>query len=188
MIASTTLPLKILRTKKRLSNVIWYLPIIILACMGLMVLLSFMLRAISAAGIYGLVSAEIPVLSVPLEDPTYFTFREKPGARINEHTAMVILTPTHFYFGDVAAFTKDFPIVDNKFLVAHDDGAPQIEKLLTDMEKWFFMRENNQKVTSDGILIFLPTGDIPSPIVIQTLAGLQKSPLFQRVVLAGGLD
>jgi len=188
MIASTTLPLKILRTKKRLSNVIWYLPIMVLACMGLMVQLSFMLRAISAAGIYGIVPVEMPVLSLPIDDPTYATFREQPNGSINATTPMVVLTPEGFFFGEVAAFTQNFADVRNKFLVRHNDGAPDISKLLHDMEKWLFMRENNQKTSPSGILILLPLSEIPSPIVIQTLAGIRRSPLFPRIILAGGLD
>lgn len=160
----------------------------ILACMGLMVLLSFMLRAISTAGIYGLVAAEIPVVSEPIIDPSYARFREEAQNSINDHTPLVILTANGFYFGEVSAFTTSFAEVRNKYLVRHDDGAPDITKLLQDMEKWLFMRENNQKKFSNGILIFLPSGGIPSPIVIQVLAGLQKSPLFSRIILAGGLD
>lgn len=188
MIASTMLPLKILRTKKRLSNVVWYLPIIVLACMSLMILLSFMLRAISIAGIYGLVPLEMPVLSQPLDDPTYSRFREEARQQLEVQTPLIVLTPESFYFGELQAFTKDIANTRDKFIVHHNDGSPDLNKLLDDMEKWFLKQKSNNQNMSHGITILLPTGEIPAPILIQVIAGIQKSPLFDRIILAGGLD
>lgn len=187
MIASTMLQLKILRTKKRLSNTIWYLPIMILGTMGLFVLLSFALRSISVAGKYGLVPAEIPIVSVPLNDPTLSHFQPSTRGELNAQTPVVVLTTEEFIFGDVEGFSKNITGIRNKFSVKHVEGSPDVNALVTDMEKWIYARSSKRKILNQGIVIFLPADDIPSPLVIQTLSGLQKTGSFNRVVLAGGL-
>ena len=56
--------------------------------MGLMVILSFMLRSISTAGMYGLVRAEIPLISVPVEDPTHTNYSLPEQGQISETTPL----------------------------------------------------------------------------------------------------
>ena len=46
---------------------------------------------------------------------------------------------------------------------------------------------SKNKVLNQGIVVLLPTDQIPSPLVIQAIDGLQKMKEFNRVVLAGGL-
>ena len=187
MIASTMLQLKILRTKKRLSNTIWYLPIIVLSTMGLFLLLSFALRSISIAGKYGLIPAEIPVVSVPIKDPTLSNYQNQTEGMIQATTPVVILTNTEFIFGDVKSFSENISNVRNKFIVKHIQGSPDINTLVKDIEKWVFARSSKKKITNEGIVIFMPADDIPSPLVVQTIDGLRKTGTFTRVVLAGGL-
>lgn len=187
MIASTMLPLKILKTKKRLSNTSWYLPAIVLAAMSLLVILSFTLRAISVAGIYGLIPVEIPVLSQPIKDPRFATFTETPVETLSESTPVVLLTQEAFIFGDLAAFSQGLAGVRNKFLVPHRDGAPDLHKLLEDMAAWMAKRTTEGADEPTGLLIFMPLAEIPAPIVIQSLSGFHGSSLFQRIILAGGI-
>ncbi|WP_132314500.1 hypothetical protein [Pseudobacteriovorax antillogorgiicola] len=181
------LQLKILRTKKRLSNIIWYLPIIVLSTMGLFLLLSFALRSISMAGKYGLIPVEIPVLSVPIVDPTLSNFQAATSGEIASTTPMVVLTKEEFIFGDVNAFSEEISSVRNKFIVKHVEGSPDINTLVKDIEKWVYARSSKKKITNQGIVILLPTDSIPSPLVVQTIDGLRKTGTFTRVVLAGGL-
>lgn len=187
MTASTMLQLKILRTKKRLSNVIWYLPIMILSTMGLMVILSFMLRSISTAGKYGIVLAEIPLIAVPVEEPGLPKSRTKPVDMISAHTPVIILTRSEFIIGDVDSFTEKLSHIRNKFIIPHKSGAPDIISLEEDMEKWLFARKSKDKIPNLGFAVLLPTDEMPSPIVIQVIHALKKSKIFERIVLAGGL-
>ena len=55
------------------------------------------------------------------------------------------------------------------------------------MNLWVTNRAQSANVPIDRILVFVPAGDIPMPIVIQVIAGLKKSPYFDRVVIGSGL-
>jgi hypothetical protein len=100
----------------------------------------------------------------------------------------VILTDTSFMFGTLSAFSKDLSGVRNKFMVAHQKGSPQLGKLLDDLAKWLKETPGNTEIASKRLLVLMPTAEIPAPIVIQVLAGLRRSSMFDRVILAGGLD
>ena len=124
MIASTMLQLKILRTKKRLSSTVWYLPLIVLGTMGLFLLLSFALRSISVAGKYGLVPAEIPILPVPIIDPTMSNFQAQTKGSIDRDTPVVILTEKEFIFGDLKAFSENISkALSNNASLDNSSGA-----------------------------------------------------------------
>ncbi|MBF0443139.1 MAG: hypothetical protein HQK54_14620 [Oligoflexales bacterium] len=173
--------------KKRLSNETWQIRVIILAILALMVILTFGFRSTSISGYLGLIEAEIPVLPISFEDKAYHNFVETPDAEITSTTPVVVLTAKRFYFGDVDAFSTRFFDVRNKFYIDHVEGAPDISSLISTMSKWFYQRMSEQKISERGILIFLPSEEIPMPIIIQTIAGLKSSPFFKRVILANGI-
>ncbi|RYZ53812.1 MAG: hypothetical protein EOP07_17150 [Proteobacteria bacterium] len=180
MTALTILQSKISRTKKRLSNNVWYLPIIVLALMLLMTFLSTALRGISMPGSFGIVEAEFPVVS----DDQSLTPTESwtaPRSTIDNTAALVILTRDRFYFGNLQSFGKDLSAVHNKFQIPHIDGAPDLPRLVLDLSKW------QSEAKASRALIFVPTEDIPMPIVIQCFAALKSSGLFDNVILGGGL-
>ncbi len=187
MTASTMLQLKILRTKKRLSNGIWYLPIMILSTMGLMVILSFMLRSISTAGKYGLVRAEIPLVAVPVRDPTFPALQEEPVEQITGTTPVIILTRSEFIIGDIDAVTTQLTNVRNKFIIPHVKGAPHVQQLHSNIKKWLFARMSKDKIKNPGFAILMPTDEIPTPVVIQVIHALKQSQTFERIILSGGL-
>jgi hypothetical protein len=187
MTASTTLQLKISRTKKRLSNNVWYLPLIILASAGLMIYLSSTLRAISMAGRYGLVEAEIPVLAVPMDEGTFGRFKEKGTESLGDRTPLLLLTRDAFIFGTLQAFATDLSSVRNKFYVPHEEGAPHLPRLSQDLGKWIQEKGEEPQGALPRVLIFIPTEDIPMPIVIQCLAALKNSGLFDKIIIGGGL-
>lgn len=155
--------------------------------LGLFSVLTFSLRAVSLAGLYGVVSAEIPVLSVPVADPAYHRYKEEPRDTMTKNTPAVVLTTEAFYFGDLTAFTTNFDDVRDKFIIRHVDGEPQLQLLLETMEGWAVDRKKSENVPMNKLLVFVPTGDIPMPIVIQVLAGLRRSQHFSRVVLGSGI-
>lgn len=183
MKVSTTLQSKISKTKKRLSDETSLPTILALGTVALMGVLTFGMRSVIAPRPHGIVEAEIPVVSEAVKDPNFHGFRERPNTTIGAATPIVILTPTAFLFGDMAAFSTQLSDIRNKFSVMHRDGAPDLPRLLKTMEMWRSTRKTGEK----DVLVFLPTGDIPAPIMIQVLAGLRKSPMFERVVLASGV-
>ncbi len=180
MTALTILQSKILRTKKRLSNNVWYLPIIVLALMLLMTFLSTALRGIAVPASYGVVEGEFPVIQNDRTIAPGETWAE-PKATLGNDSALVILTKDRFFFGQLGAFGKDLSAVHNKFFIPHVDGAPNLPELVSQLEKW----QSDAHVPRS--LIFVPTEDIPMPIVIQCFAALKKSGLFDQVILGGGL-
>jgi len=180
MTALTILQSKILRTKKRLSNNVWYLPIIVLALMLLMTFLSTALRGISMPGSFGIVEAEFPVIT-PASAVNTSAPWAVPRATIDNTAALVVLTRERFYFGQLASFGKDLSAVHNKFQIEHIDGAPNLPRLIQDLGKW------QSEAKSSRALIFVPTEDIPMPIVIQCFAALKQSGHFDQVILGGGL-
>lgn len=196
MTASTTLQLKISRTRKRLSNNTWYLPLIVLAAAGLMIYLSYMLRAISIAGRYGLIESEIPVLPVPLLDETLTRSVEKPRDFLGTSTPVVLLSKEAFFFGMGDAFAADLSNVRNKFFIPHESGAPNVPKLINDLDRWLG-EELEAQAAKQGpkgarparpkVLLFVPLEEIPMAIVIQCLASLRNSGKFETVILGGGL-
>lgn len=187
MTASTMLQLKISRTKKRLSNNAWYVPVKVLAAVGLMFYLSSVLRAVSLASRYGLIEAEIPVVQVPIQDQGLKNFTEKASEKLSADTPLILLTSEAFFFGTVQAFAQDLSNVHNKFYIPHADGAPQVNRLAREMGRWLQDKAEEQGRQNLQTVLFLPTEDIPMPIVIQCISELYKSKLFAKVVVGGGL-
>ena len=181
------LQLKILKMRKRLFNRSWHNKCLFVALLGIIGILIFALRSVIMADQYGIVSSEIPAFSIPINDPTYHEFRESPDATIDDTTPVVVMTTTETFFGEIKAFSSELGVSSNKFMVRHEDHAPNIAFLIKSMEKWHYQRMNQNNIHNGGVLLFLPTQEIPMPIVIQTLAELKKSTQFKRVILAGGI-
>ncbi len=178
---------KISRTKKRLSDDRWAISSVIVGLFGLFAIVTFSLRAVTLSWVYGVIPAEIPVVAASIQDPGAYRFKESPRDSLTSTTPAVVLTTEAFYFGDLAAFTSNFNDVRGKFMLRHVDGEPQLATLVQTMTNWVEGRAHQDNVPINKILVFVPAGDIPMPIVIQVLAGLRKSPSFERVILGGGL-
>lgn len=178
---------KISKTKKRLSDDRWPLAATLVAVLGLFAFVTFGLRAVTLAASYGVVPLEIPVVPAVIKDPGTYSFKEEPRESLTPRTPAVVLTADAFYFGDLSAFTTNFADVRNKYMVRHISGVPQLQTLVGTLTKWVFERAQSENVPLGKVLVLVPAGDIPLPIVIQVVAGLRKSPLFERVILSTGL-
>lgn len=178
---------RILRTKKRLSDDRWAVVAVIVSLLGLLVCMTFGLRTVSLGLAHGVVPAEMPVVAASPEDPAFHRYKEEARATMGRLTPAVVLTTEAFYFGDLSAFTANFADVHDKFVVRHVDGEPQLQTLIDTMEKWLESRKKSDNVPYEDVLVLVPAGDIPMPIVIQVIAGLRKSPRFERVVLGSGI-
>ena len=187
MTVSTILQSKILKTKKKLSDDQWGLSIILIGIMSVMVIMSFAFRSVTISGDYAAVSGTIPVMSVPPKDHSFHRFMEKPTRNIDQTTPTVVLTTDAFYFGALESFSNKFSGLRNKFKIIHADGAPVLGKLLQDISRWQSKRVADSKIRTNGIVVFVPTGEVPQPIVIQVMAALKKSSLFDTVILGSGM-
>lgn len=159
----------------------------VIAAVGLMFFLSSGLRAISLAGRYGLVEAKIPVMQVQLHDTSESNFQEKAIETLTGDTPMIVLTNKAFIFGNAQAFAQDMASVRNKFTILHDEGAPQLHRLIKDLQRWMQDRTEQSGQSAPTTVLFLPTEDIPMPVVIQCVSGLNESKIFKNVVLGGGI-
>lgn len=189
MMPSTMLQSKILKTRKRLSDDRWSVAIATATVMGLITILTFALRVPAVSWSYGVIPAELPVMSVTVDDPAYKTFRETAGVVLDKTTPAIAVSATAFYFGDLQAFTEDLLEVRNKFAIKHEDGQPQLRDLIKTMETWLSQKAEVSKgvSTNKGVVVLIPSSEIPVPIIMQIIAGIRSSGLFKRVVLAGGL-
>lgn len=163
-----------------------------------MIYLSYMLRAISMAGSYGFIEAEIPVLPIPLVDETLARAVEQTADEVDKRTPLVLLTKEALYFGMVDAFATNLSNVRNKFLIPHEAGAPNLPRLIHEMGRWLDIESENKGsddpkknqnalAARSRVAMFVPLEEIPMPIVIQCIAALQGSGLFDKVVVGGGL-
>lgn len=187
MAASTTYRSKISKTKKRLSDDRWAVIALTLATMGLLTILTFGLRAVSLASVYGSVPAELPVVPLSVDDPAYHGYKEQPRDELGRFTPAVVLTTEAFYFGELSSFSTTFGASNDKYALPHVDGEPQLATLVDTMDRWVQERVKGQNVPVNSELVLIPSGDIPMPIVIQVIAGLRRSPHFSRVILGGGI-
>ncbi len=187
MTLSTTFQSKILKTKKRLSKDNWSVTPAIFALLGLLMVMTFCLRSISVSNVYGVTNAEFPVLSAAPGDPAFHNYQETPGRQLRKFTPVVILTNEAFYFGDMAAFSSQFTNIRNKHLIKHVDGEPQLLALLQSLNKWGKSRQHQFGIKMDDVAVFIPSGDIPMPIVIQVLSSISNADMFAKVILGGGL-
>ena len=178
---------KILKTKKRLSNNPWLLAAVVISFMGLLTTMTFAMRAVSLSARYGVVEAEIPVMSSPIVDPALHHYREQPFLHLQDSTPTVIMTTDGFFFGDMAAFSEGFTKVTNKYIVPTEHGQHRVDKLLDDIEKWMTYRESRTRLRPNGVVVLVPAGDMPTNIVIQVIAGLKQSIYIDRVILGSGL-
>lgn len=159
----------------------------VIGFIGLFAILTFGMRATALSAVYGIVPAEFPVVSMPPDDPGFHSFKETPIAEVTKFTPAIVLTADAFFFGDLTAFTTNFSDTRDKFLIRHVDGEPQLQLLVDTMSAWVEDRVKAENVPINKVLVFVPTGDIPMPIVIQVMAGLRKSPHFERVILGSGI-
>ena len=187
MTHSTTLLSKISKTKKRLSEEQWQAGCGILGLSLVLIIMMAGFRAVTMPAAFSSIHGEIPVLAAPPVDSSWHNYQEKTTATLRRSTPTVVLTTDAFYFGDMRSFTEDFHDVRSKYKIRHVEGEPQLQTLIVQLEKWLGERNNKEAPMDAGIVVFVPSGEIPTPIVIQVMAGLQSRNSFKRVVLGGGI-
>jgi hypothetical protein len=188
MQASQTLPSKILRTKKRLSeSALNESTVITLGVCGLLLFLTYATRLISLGGSYGLIPLDIPVAAAPIEDRGLHSFRENPNSTLSANTLVIGITTNELIFGDFAAFTTQREDIRNKFLVPHIAGSPQVESLLKQVFEWSEDRFRKKTLREDGLVIIVPDAAVPIAVVAGVAESLRASKKFSHVVVGGGL-
>jgi hypothetical protein len=126
-------------------------------------------------------------MNVAFDDPGLHQVHFSIVGKITRSSPTVVLTRDSFFFGDLEAFTEKFSDVRNKFYIPHVDGRPDIDRLIDTMARWMKTRENEKHPISRDVAVFLPSGEIPLPIVIQVFHWLKNSKLFGNAVLGSDL-
>lgn len=180
----------ILKMKKRLSDDFWLAPIATLSFISVAIIASYSLRTTSISWKYGMVEGKIPVVKAPSATPAKGVSLERnlptleQSERImDDETVAVFLTRSAFYFGPISSFTENFSNVRNKFKIDHENGAPQADMLLSTLNLW----AKAERRTLSKQVVFVPTSEIPMPIVIKVMSTLKNSNLFSHVVLGSGI-
>lgn len=187
MIHLMTLRSKISKMKKRLSDDQYQHAPWVIATFGLFAILVAGVRVSTLKLSRGGVPGELPVLALPPDDPAFHRFQEQPNAAIRRTTPAIVFTKEAFYFGTMNSFSEQFADQRSKYIIRHIDGEPQLQTLIVTMEKWLDDREKAQNVRTDGVVVLVPNGEIPAPIVVQVMAGLRTSQKMNRIVLASGI-
>jgi hypothetical protein len=172
--------------KKRLYNTRqWDVSVVVLSLFGLVVTVTFLLRFAKLPSAYGVVESRIPVLSVPMEDPSVGeVYKETPLKYISDNTVTIILSASkNFYFGELRSFAKNFSNTSNKFVVEQQNGEAQITTLTSKLSQWI----NRNSLNKDKLAVLIPVDSSDMNDVIKSIDELQKSSLFDKVILANGL-
>lgn len=186
MTLSTTFQSRILRTKKRLSEDPWTLPVMVISILTLLTGLSFAMRAVSVPMSYAAIRGHIPVVSAPIDDPGFHTYKEAPIDEVRAVTPMVVMTWDGFFFGPVESFTKEFDRSTNKYIIPNKDNQHQTAELMHTMARWIHDRKESGKQTQKHVIL-LPHGDMPMSVVLPVMGWLEQSDQFDRVILGSGL-
>ena len=177
----------ILKTKKKLSEPSlfggsYWLPVI-----TVLFLITALGKFIAYNGGVGLVKSSFPVFHLGFEDNSESTTKQTYSAEINNHTVAVVVTTKAIFFGGVNAFTSEIANIRNKFAVPHVDGSPQLSTTLKKMEQWITDRKLQRRPIDTDVALLVPHGEVPMPIVIQLLDGINQSRLFGNTVISTGL-
>ncbi len=188
MQATQTLPSKILRTKKRLSeSVLNESALLILAVCGLLLFLTYATRVISIGASYGIIPLDIPLAEAPIEDRGLHSYRERAGSTLSPNTLVIGVTTNELIFGDFAAFTSQREDIRNKFLVPHIAGSPQVEALLRQVSEWSDDRMRKKAIRNDSLVIIVPDPAVPVAVLAGVAESLRASKKFSHVVVGGGI-
>jgi hypothetical protein len=188
MQTSQTLSSKMSRTKKRLSDSIINESVLLtLAVCGLLLFLSYSIRVISVGGVYGLISLDIPVAQLPIEDKGLHTFRETTANTISPQTLAIGITTSEMIFGDMNSFSNERDDVRNKFIIPHISGSPQTDSLLRQVEQWSDERARKKSIRPDGLVVVVPDPEVPVAVVAGVVESLKQAKKFSHVMIGGGL-
>ncbi len=183
-----TLLSKTSRTKKRSSDEQWLFRALGISIFALFVIITASLRVVTLSARYGIVPLEIPVVQSQVPDPRFHQFQEFSKDSLTNNTTAVVVTTEAFYFGDLGAFSTEFSASSDKYTVPHKDGVPQLRRLIQELDVWVKSRSKSANIPLTPVLVMIPSGDIPMPILIQVVAELRSSSIFKRVILSSGMS
>jgi hypothetical protein len=173
---SNQLPLKISKTRKRLSDYRWAWLAVGISGIGFVAILTSCFRIVQIDWPTAAIFGSIPLV---LRDGESVTSADA-SKQMTQHTSVIVLTDEAFFFGDMDAFSSSFRDIRKKFVIPHKQGSPQLGVVLQSMSKWRSPNPNEP-------VILIPAGNIPMPIVIQVMAGISHAKSFGPVVLGAGI-
>lgn len=175
-----TSQLMISKTKKRLSS-LSFVYITFFTLMFLLTLLGVHFAFfLSNQNETNLVEGTIPIIentAVSRQLPESISDLQS----ISKKTPVVILSRDSFIHGNLSAFSAGYLLSKNKYIIEHKDNQPQFALLVEELTLRY---KNAEKISH---LVFVPTGEIPMPIVVQIMEGLRKHSQFKKIILATGV-
>lgn len=138
---------------------------------------------------YGVVPVTIPVVPVSFDEPYYSSATNQAPieSQMNQNTMTIVLGNKGLYFGEIKAFTESFYGVRDKIIIPLEDRRPDLDALIDEIREWRKIKRSRGTVLNK-IAILLPQDDWPMAIVIQVIHRLNRSDLFDHVVLASGFS
>lgn len=182
---STTLLSTISKTKKRLSDGQWYVPINVLLVLGLATILSYGMRTISLTWEFGVIRSSIPVMSEVIDHKNQNRESKNDSniASIKSTTPLIVLADDAFFIGDVEAFTTSFVKIRNKIRIPHLEGSPQLGDLVDVLKS----RQEKLNLKEEEIALLLPGEQWPMAVVLQVMQLLKSKGTYKHVILASEL-
>jgi hypothetical protein len=144
----------------------------------------FCFRALTISGRYSAITIDIPVLEMSAKHTAKFRDASTKRVQISERSPIVVLTTTAFYVGSLKSMSREFMDTENKFIVRHDNGAPQMTGLLEVIKKWEFQ---NPVPENERVFIVVPEGEVPYPVVAQVVDMMKRQMPNDRFVLSTGI-
>jgi hypothetical protein len=176
-----------LRTKKKSSNDLFWLAAVTLPFLGLLGIMTFLVRVLTLQGTYGSVGAVIPVVASNIEDPARHNFREVPKEFVDGRTVTIAVTEKALFFGELQNFTRGIDDENMRYKIEHVEGSPQVGLLIGQLEAWIKSRRMNENIPKEHLLVLLPTKNIPMPILLQIMQALKNTKQYDNIILGTGI-
>ena len=156
----------------------------IVMIIGLFMTIAWAFRSLCLTWNFQIISARIPVMHQPLEDPSVQgNLRKMQATKISKTTPMIILGYKSMLLGDLQAFTEGHRHIRNKIEIPHAKGSPQIGRLIQELEKWRSQRSIRFKRPPSDIAVLLPGEQSPVAVIMQIISYLKTSGLYKEIVL-----
>lgn len=136
---------------------------------------------------YEMVTASIPIMSVPLKFPAALRQVGEKFGQIDQNSPVIVFGIHDFVFGHLKNFTKDLASDTNKHRISHEDGTPQAANLVADLKKWHEDQQKLFKIKNPGFVILLPQDSLPVAIILQVIQFLKGSGLYSKIILGSDI-
>lgn len=137
---------------------------------------------------FGMVDLSIPVAYIPVDDPILNQYKDKPTDIVSATTPVLYLGLEAMFFGDSRSFSAEYFQLRNKYRINHENGHPQLGKLIQNLKLWRKRRKISYHIEPSSTLIVIPTPEWPIAILIQIVNEIKQQNLFKNVILGNQIS